>query len=75
MPSERDVKEEGCWNAHRFDVVHVKNDTNTTRTFTAPKDVCDAWVFSINQVLLKHAKAKQAAARENCHCLPGPQPV
>lgn len=56
-----DKPDKTLWNAHCFDVVHVREqskETTATRTFTASLASRDTWVFHMNQVLLQHAKAK-----------------
>jgi len=52
-----DHEDPGAWNTHCFSVVHVKETSRVTRTFSVSKKGRDSWVYFINQVLLKHTKA------------------
>jgi hypothetical protein len=57
---------ETCY-AHRFDVVHAKDDdsgTRVTRTFSVPRKGRDQWVYAINSALLKYEKDSAQAKRE-----------
>ena len=55
-------------NPHRFEVRHATSQENTTlptvtRTFAAPRNARDAWVYAISQALLTYAKAKDKARK------------
>ncbi len=55
----------------RFKIRHVKKSVHPEarvqrdRVFSCPKDLCEAWVLSINQALLKYEKDKAGSRRSS----------
>ena len=62
-----DLEDKKRWNSHRFEIRHATTRENTTlpvtRTFSAPKQGRDAWVYAISQALLMHEKQKAKARK------------
>jgi hypothetical protein len=65
VPIDLDDKEK--WNAFRFEIRHAASRQNVTlpvtRTFSAPKNGRDAWVFAICEALLAYEKEKDLARK------------
>jgi hypothetical protein len=52
------------WTKYCFNIVHVRGESRTTRSFTAPQKGRDSWVFAINDALYNYEKARRLQKKQ-----------